>query len=132
MDDQSKLRPPRKQRIGTGMHNSTGVAHRRSIKQEAELAHKHNGLVTPGSGNQRVKGDIRVTGVMRIEAKTTTAKSFRVTQEMIQKIEDAGLPHGEIPAIIIEFIDADGNPLKEVAVVPTYALEDCNARHTKT
>ena len=116
----------------TGRHNSSGISHRRSKVQEHELALRHNGKVTPGSGNQKVKGDIRIENVMRIEAKTTTAKSFRVTQEMIQKIEDAALPCGEIPAIIIEFIDADGNPLKEVAVVPTYVLEECNASNTKT
>ena len=127
-----KLKVPRAERKGTGKHNSTGVSHARSVQQELELAHKHGGKVTPGSGNQHMKGDVRIERVMRIEAKTTIAKSFRVTREMVQKIEDAALPYGEIPAIVIEFIDEDGNPLKEVAVVPTYALEECNARNKKT
>lgn len=110
----------------TGTHNSTGVSHRRSKLQEREIAERVQGKITPGSGNQREKGDVRVKGILRIECKTTQCKSFSITRDMISKIEDAALPHGEIPAIVVEFIDADGNPLKEVAVVPTYVLEACN------
>jgi hypothetical protein len=69
------------------------------------------------------KGDVRIPNVMRIEAKTTKHKSFSVTMEMIEKIEDAALPATEIPAIVIEFHDGTGRKLKEVAVVPVYALE---------
>lgn len=72
------------------------------------------------------KGDVRIKGVMRIEAKTTKHKSFAVTMEMIEKIEHAALPATEIPAIVIEFNDGHGRRLKEVAVLPTYALELVN------
>lgn len=81
------------------------------------------GRRTAGSGSKMEKGDVRIRGVMRIEAKTTKHKSFSVTLEMIEKIEDAALPATEIPAIVIEFNDGKGRKLKEVAVVPTYALE---------
>lgn len=81
------------------------------------------GRRTAGSGSKMEKGDVRIPGVMRIEAKTTKHKSFSVTLEMIEKIEDAALPATEIPAIVVEFNDGNGRKLKEVAIVPTYALE---------
>lgn len=100
------------------------VSHMRSPLQEAELAKRGGGRVTPGSGNQAQKGDVmKYRGCIRIEAKTTKNKSFSVTREMFNKIEDAGLPNNEIPAMVIEFIDEFGNPEAELAVVPTYALE---------
>jgi hypothetical protein len=105
---------------GTGKQS---VAHRRAPKQERELAKRSGGRLTPGSGSKTQKGDVRKAyGIIRIEAKTTTKKSFSVTKEMVRKIEDASLPNGEIPAIVIEFINENGDPEMEVAVVPTYLL----------
>ena len=98
------------------------TSHKRSKKQEKELAARVGGLLTPASGAKSIKGDVRKKGVMRIEAKTTKNRSFSVTLDMIRKIEDAGLPSDEVPALVIEFIDEHGRPIKEVAVVPTYAL----------
>lgn len=78
----------------------------------------------PGSGSGAEKGDVKkYNGVFRVEAKTTTKASFRLTKEMVDKITDAALPHGELPAIIVEFIDQRGRPLREVAVVPTEVLD---------
>lgn len=100
-------------------------AHRRSLKQEKKLAVEGGGTLTPGSGNKKEKGDVmHYFGVFRIEAKCTSNKSFSVTREMIEKIEDATSRTGEIPAIMIEFIDEDENVLHEVAVVPAYALRE--------
>lgn len=98
-------------------------SHKRAKAQEKALALRVGGRVTPGSGNGSIKGDVRKRGVVRIEAKTTKSKSFSVTLDMIRKIEDAALPSNEMPMLVIEFIDADGKPLKEVAVVPTYVLD---------
>lgn len=101
------------------------VAHERSLKQEIELAKRGGGSRVPGSGSAYQKGDVKgYNGIFRIEAKTTTKKSFSVTREMIRKIQDAALPNGELPAIVIEFIDEQGKPEMEVAVVPTWLL-DC-------
>jgi Holliday junction resolvase len=58
---------------------------------------------------------------MRIEAKTTSGKSFSVTREMIEKLESHSLQAGEVPAIVVEFL-VKGKPVAEVAIVPTYAL----------
>lgn len=99
-------------------------SHRRSRDQEKELATRVGGKCTPGSGSKSVKGDVRVKGVIRIEAKTTKNKSFSVTQDMLDKIEEAALAHGELPIIVVEFNDGNGRKLREVAVVPTYVLSE--------
>ena len=99
------------------------VAHRRSAKQEREVAKRFvRGRQTPCSGAKSEKADVRVRGVVRIETKTTAASSFRVTLDMINTIEEAALPCNEVPALIIEFIDENGTPIREVAVLPTYVL----------
>lgn len=98
-------------------------SHKRSKQQEKALARRVGGHVTPGSGNGSIKGDVRKRGVVRIEAKTTKNKSFSVTLDMIRKIEDAALPANEMPVLVIEFIDENGRPISEVAVVPTYVLD---------
>ena len=107
------------------------ASHARSPQQEAELAKRTGGKVTRGSGCGNEKGDVRIKGVARIEAKTTMRKSFSVTQEMLDKIEEAALTTGELPALVIEFIDKKGKKLREVAVVPFYAIELLIARATK-
>lgn len=98
-------------------------SHARSPQQELELANRVGGRVTRGSGSGNEKGDVRVDKVIRIEAKTTKNKSFSVTQDIVNKIEAAALPNGEVPAIVVEFIDEEGRRLHELAVVPTYVLD---------
>lgn len=116
--DYMKLKIPRHYK------GKQSASHARSPIQEAELAKRGGGRVTPGSGNQAQKGDVmKYRGCVRIEAKTTKNKSFSVTRAMFAKIEDAGLPNNEVPAMVIEFIDERGNPEMELAVVPTYALD---------
>lgn len=105
-------------------------AYRRSRKQERELAGRSGGRLVSGSGSGLDKGDVKkYSGVFRIEAKTTGADSFRVTKKMIQQIEEAALPNGELPAIIIEFVDQRGKPISEVAVIPTDFLESLNVEN---
>jgi len=118
-------------KLGTmnGTDNFQSAAHRRSAKQEKALAKRGGGKVTPGSGNGKHKGDVmKFHGLLRIEAKCTNKKSFSVTRDMIRKIEDAALPNGELPAIVVEFINGDGRPTHEIAIVPTYVLDSVNIR----
>ena len=98
------------------------VAARRSPKQEKDLASRFGGKVVRGSGRGNEKGDVRVKGVVRIEAKTTSKASFSVTKEMLAKIEMEAISCGEVPAFIIEFLGKDGKPEHEIAVVPTWVL----------
>jgi hypothetical protein len=106
-------------------------SHHRAPKQERQLAIRVQGRVTPQSGAGAVKGDVRVRGILRIEAKTTIHKSFSVTLDMIRKIEAAASSCGEAPAMVIEFLDSSGKPIKEVALVPTYVLEELVAASTR-
>lgn len=95
-------------------------SHTRAKEQEREIAAR----LVPRSGAGDVKGDVRVKNVLRIECKTTKNKSFSVTLDMLRKIEDAAVSAGEMPALIIEFNDGQGNKIGDVAVVPSYVLNE--------
>lgn len=99
-------------------------SHKRAKKQEKSWASRTGGKLTPASGARDVKGDVRVKGVLRLENKTTQNKSFSVTLDMVRKIEAAAASGGEVPAIVVEFNDGFGKPICEVAIVPTYVLDD--------
>jgi Holliday junction resolvase len=85
------------------------------------VAARLGGRTTPASGALGEKGDVRVAGVIRIECKTTSAKSFSITRDMIDRISDAAVASGEVPAIVVEFLQ-DGMPAMSVAVVPIWVL----------
>jgi hypothetical protein len=44
--------------------------------------------------------------------------------ELVRKIEDAAIPSGEAPVLVIEFNDGAGKRLGEVAVIPFYLLQE--------
>ena len=98
-------------------------AHQRSPHQERDAAKRLGGRVVKGSGSGPEKGDVRVKGVLRLEAKCTSKNSFSVTREMVRKIEEAALGAGEVPAIEIEFLDADGAVDARLLILPSYALD---------
>lgn len=104
------------------------ASHRRAPKQEKALMKRIGGVLTPASGARDVKGDVRLKRVLRVEAKTTKNKSFSVTLEMIDKIEQAAASGAELPVIVIEFHDGYGRPIREVAVVPSYVLDQIAER----
>lgn len=117
MEEKPKLAIPKRCRVG--------VAHRRSPKQEREMAKKLGGKVVVGSGSGKwEKGDVRIKDVLRLEAKTTTKQSFTITRDMIRKIMDAALSSskGEVPCMEIEFLSPTGKPEISVALVPSYVL----------
>jgi len=99
------------------------VSHWRSPRQEKELAERLGGKRTPGSGNKDMKGDVRVKGITRIETKTTTKKSYSLTLLDVCKIETAGLSAGEVPAMVIEFLNDKGKPLHSLCVIPSWAID---------
>lgn len=109
------LRLPRRL---VGQHASV----KRSRQQEKETAQRIGGRVTKASGAGAFeKGDVRVQRVARLELKTTKARSFSVTEAMIDKIEAQALQAGEVPAMEIE-IDNTGTKRK-VCVIPLWALD---------
>lgn len=98
-------------------------SHYRAPKQERETAIRVGGRLTSASGSKDEKGDVRVKGVARIECKTTKHASFSVTQKMLDQIEDAAVLTGEMPYILVEFIDEAGRKLRDVVVCPSYVLD---------
>jgi hypothetical protein len=83
----------------------TGPAYKRARKQEKETSERLGGKKIAASGSRVRKADVEVPDIARIECKATRADSFRVTKEMLQKVEDAALPDGQMPMIEIEFVD---------------------------
>lgn len=99
---------------------------RRAPRQEKALALAVGGRTTSASGSKTEKGDVRLKGVARIEAKCTRKRSFSVTLEMIDKIENAAsmCRPAELPVIHVEFLDAHGNPIKGLYVMRQIDVEE--------
>lgn len=95
-------------------------SHARSKVQEKETAKRVGGKQTARSGAGRIKGDVRAKGVCRIENKTTQFKSYGVSVDDIQKIENAVIGTDEIPFMQIELL---GGAIKFV-VIPDSYLDD--------
>lgn len=93
---------------------------RRADKHETLVARLGGGQVTRGSGGGLYdKGDVRITGIARIECKATKHASFSVTEAIISKIEDQAIGGGgELPAISVELGSG-----RRVYVVPEWAME---------
>jgi len=85
---------------------SAKTQRRRAMRQEDEIASRYEGgRRVRGSGSVKGnKGDVRVHGLFRIEAKYTQHDSYRITLELLRKLrgEAAGL---ELPMFEIHFLD---------------------------
>lgn len=92
-------------------------ARKLSQKQERELAAAVGGRTQPGSGAlPGAKGDFRVNGVVRGEAKCTKAASYRLELADLRKIrsECAGR---EKMSFLVRFLDTDGRTKDEFALI---------------
>lgn len=99
------------------------AAHARSPKQEAELAERLGGKIVKGSGCGFEKGDVRVRNKILLEAKCTSNKSFSITQEILDKIEDAACGNGELPVIEVEFL-REGFPSRKICIAPHWVINE--------
>lgn len=95
-------------------------SHARSKEQEKETALRVGGKQVHRSGAGLVKGDVRVKGVARIENKTTKNKSFSITTELLDKLENAVAGAREIPFMQIEI----NSGTHKFVVIPDMYLED--------
>lgn len=104
----------------------TDPSKRRAPKQERELAKALGGSLTPASGAKAVKGDVRIKGFARVEAKCTRNKSFSVTLDILEKIEDAAAScaDGEVPVLHVEFLDPAGRRIKGLYVLREVDAEE--------
>lgn len=76
---------------------------RASVRQERRVAKQVGGRVQPGSGNQwSAKGDVK-TAEHLIECKTTDGKGYRLTVEVLRKIETEAAKAGRRPVLQVEF-----------------------------
>lgn len=82
--------------------NLASPSHARSKVQEKETAQRTGGKLTPRSGAGHIKADVRVTGAIRVEDKTTKHASFSVGVEHIEKLENAVAGTTEIPVMKVE------------------------------
>lgn len=119
---------PRKKGPHASPNMKLGVSHRHAPKMEREMAARLGGRTVRGSGSGKEKGDVRVKGLLRVEAKCTKRDSFSITGPMLDKIEAAAVGAGEIPAVVVEFVDEAGKPVRSVAVMPMWAFEELTAR----
>jgi hypothetical protein len=88
-------------------HNIAKRQKRTSRRQEDDIAENLGGRRQPGSGAiEGVKGDVRIYGRYRAEAKYTRNKSYRVTREELNKIRGECSGH-ETPLFVIDFVDPD-------------------------
>lgn len=106
--------------------HGSSPAHKRAPMQEAEVAKRTGGRTVPGSGNGYTKGDCRKRGVVRIECKTTSARSFSVTIDMLNKLETAAAIAGEFPVLVVEFLK-DGKPWRSVCITTDSLLDKLEA-----
>ena len=97
-------------------------AYKRAPKQEKETVARLKGRAIPASGSKFRKGDAEVPDVVRIECKATEADSFRVTKDMLRKIENAAVGSGQFAMIEIEFVDAKQNVLFSCCVMKRSAV----------
>lgn len=111
--------PKRLRKGGT----TASAAYKRSARQEKEVAQRLVRVVR-GSGRLIEKGDVRVKGLVRVECKTTTAKSYRILLDDLKKLALYAGGAGEIPVFLIEFIDQHGKKNGEVAVVEFHHLQE--------
>ena len=83
---------------------------RHGQKAEKRAAKRLKGRLTPASGALvGAKGDI-VKRRFLIESKATKDASIRVTLAWLDKIAKEALDAGKDPALLIQFVDASGNP----------------------
>ena len=79
-----------------------GESQRRGFRREAEIVKERGGRTRPGSGNQRSKPGDGITDTELQQIKTTMNKSFRITKDMWNQIEDEAAMMGREPGLIID------------------------------
>jgi hypothetical protein len=78
---------------------------RAAIRQEDSIAKDMGGRRQPGSGAlPGIKGDVRVEGIYRIEAKHTRQKTYRLDRAELSKIRGE-CTGWEVPLFIVDFVD---------------------------
>ena len=80
----------------------------------------------PGSGAMDGAKSDFTTANFRVESKATQAKSMSIKLDWLQKISQEALERSQVPAIAIQFVDAQGDPRKDgvFIAIPEWALQE--------
>lgn len=97
-------------------------------KSEKRVAKKMGAKLHPNSGAMRgAKSDASLKS-FRLEMKSTTAQTIPIEMAWLVKITQEALAHGQTPAVVISFVDAQGVPrLRQYAewvVLPRVIFEE--------
>lgn len=80
-------------------------------KSETRTCNRLHGQQTPGSGAlDGAKSDM-VVGNFRIESKATSNKSMSLKYDWLKKVSQEAAQYGQIPALTVQFVAGDGNPI---------------------
>jgi hypothetical protein len=115
--------PPNPFMTRAAQKSKQGNAFWRAPKQEKDLAKRLNARQVSRSGAGTTKGDVRIAGLIRLEAKATSRRSFSVTIAMLDKIRNAALASDEMPILVVEFLNQSGKPEAELAICDVKQLE---------
>lgn len=70
-------------------------------KQEQEIADKLKGKRTKQSGGGYTKGDV-ISDLFLIECKSTKGRSFRITNQLLDKLDKDAFGSSKIPIMFVE------------------------------
>ena len=96
-----------------------GTTRGRSDRQEKHTARKFRGRQTLNSGALDDKGDVKVDNVLRIEDKTTNARSYVLHLDDLLRLS-AQTYGDEVPILKVCFED---NLRQQFAIIPAHWLE---------
>ncbi len=81
-------------------------------KAEKRTAKRLGGQVRRGSGAiEGYKGDITLHDFL-VENKTTIHRSFSLKLDWLDKISLEAREEGRVPALAVQFVDSEGNPVR--------------------
>jgi hypothetical protein len=92
--------------------NRYGGNHKHGQKSERKTAKRLGGTTRPGSGSvDGCKGDILLTDYL-VENKSTEHRSISIKLDWLGKIGREAREEGKVPALAIQFVDKQGNPVR--------------------
>lgn len=103
--------------------SAIGTTGRKSEKKTASRLGAH---LTPASGAlDGAKSDM-VAGEFRVEAKSTTKKSFSLLLKHLVKVSNEAQARGQTPALSVTFVNDDGTPVRSGAwvVIPEWLFKE--------
>lgn len=80
-------------------------------KAESRAAKRLKAREHAGSGNLGVKADMTL-GTIKIESKATKHRTMKLDLAWLLKVSQEALEVGQTPALIIQFVNGDGAPVK--------------------